>query len=122
MNSCGSLHLRRSRRRAMTSRFQRFSISRMMAFDLLPIAEVFMERVFKATGWLLGCCVFLAAAGTASFGQAPAAAADDSKPSSLNNVSQDYPKVDSQMRVHFRVPAPNAQKVQIQFSNPLDPQ
>src|SRR5438067_13341970 len=77
-----------------------------------------MERVFKMTGLL--CWALWATAGTASFGQA--AAVDDSKPSSLNNVDQDYPRVDSQMRVHFRVQAPNAQKVQIKFSNPLDPQ
>src|SRR4051794_14674129 len=55
---------------------------------------------------------------------APAATAEggsDSKPASTNNVGQQYPRVDSQMRVTFRTRAANAQKIQIQFSNPLDP-
>jgi enterochelin esterase-like enzyme len=50
-------------------------------------------------------------------GQAPAAAtapiAEDFKPSSLNQPGQEYPQVNSQGYVRFRIVAPQAQKVHV---------
>ena len=78
------------------------------------------------TALLLTCAVTglnaLAAAPAAPAAPAAAPAADDFKPASTNIVGQQFPKVNSQLQAQFRVQAPNAQKVQILFSNPLDPQ
>ena len=37
----------------------------------------------------------------------------DTQPASTNIVGQDYPRVDSERRVHFRISAPNAQSIRV---------
>ena len=82
----------------------------------------FRFRTESTRLWMMaaisGACVL---GGALCLGQT-AAPADDAKPASTNIAGQQYPRVDSQMRVTFRIRAAGAQKVQIQLSNPLDPQ
>ncbi len=47
-------------------------------------------------------------------------ATDDTKPSIWNSYGQQYPRVDSQLRAIFRLPAPDAQKVQLHLDKDYD--
>jgi enterochelin esterase family protein len=46
--------------------------------------------------------------------------ADDSQPASTNIVGQEYPRVHSDLRVTFRLSAPDAQKVQVRLGKVYD--
>lgn len=60
---------------------------------------------------LLGATTVLAALPAPSFAQEAAAVREDFRPSSLNQPGQDYPQVNSQGYVRFRVNAPGAESV-----------
>jgi enterochelin esterase-like enzyme len=47
-------------------------------------------------------------------------ATNDSKPSIWNSYGQQYPRVDSQLRAIFRLPAPDAQKVRLHLDKDYD--
>ena len=56
-----------------------------------------------------------ASAAPADAGVAAAPVVEDFKPSSLNQPGQQYPQVNSERRVRFRIVAPQAQSVSVSF-------
>lgn len=56
---------------------------------------------------------FLTFLAHASWGQSIALQAEDFKPASTNIIGQEYPQVNSQRQVRFRINAPQAQRIRV---------